>query len=201
LTTALIVIGVLLGLAVLLLSVPVDLCADFQGRNETWRGEARLRWLFGLLDKRLEPGEGKSEEGESDKPKPKRKKKQRDHRRKSGRRALALLRSPGFVRRVLRFVASLLRAARIRTLRLRGRIGLDDPADTGELWGVVGALPWALPKPAGAEITLHPDFTEAVFELEGVAHLRVYPAQVLFRAGQFALSPRTIRALYAALRA
>ena len=46
---------------------------------------------------------------------------------------LAVVRQSGFRRRLYRLVKDLVRAAHLQRLRLRIRLGLGDPADTGRL--------------------------------------------------------------------
>ncbi|MDG4648074.1 DUF2953 domain-containing protein [Roseibacterium sp. SDUM158017] len=75
----------------------------------------------------------------------------------------------------------ILRAIRLRHLEVRGRIGLDDPADTGVLWGRLAPFAFALSGPR-RRIDVAPDFSEACLDVEAVAELVVRPLGLL-RAG------------------
>ncbi len=184
----LVVVGVLLGL-VALLAVPVDVVFRLQG-VEALAGRLTIRWLFGLVRVRVPvPGARKP----SAEPKAAGK---RPRRRTRGGRAriLAVLRQAPFRRRVHRLVADLLRAAHLGRLRLRVRLGLGDPADTGRLWAVVGPLgAWAEALP-GADVRIEPEFVDPVLDLDARGRLRVVPLRIVALAVSFALSPASIRA-------
>jgi hypothetical protein len=93
---------------------------------------------------------------------------------------VALLRAlPGLIGRTLRGVE-------VVSLRLRGRFGLADPAETGMLWGRLCPLLWASPALRGA-VALEPDFDGARLEGEGVLVLRLWPLWLIWPALRFAL--------------
>lgn len=71
--------------------------------------------------------------------------------------------------------ADALRAVRIERLRLRARFGLDDPAETGTVFGLLCPLIYAGP----ADLELEPDFTGLVFDGEGEVVLAVPPIRLL----------------------
>ena len=107
---------------------------------------------------------------------------------------VAVLRQPAFRRRVLRLVTALVRVAHVSRLRLRVRLGLGDPADTGRLWAVVGPLSAVSHGLPGADVSIVPEFVEPALELRARGRLRVIPLQVLALAFSFALSPASFRA-------
>jgi len=99
---------------------------------------------------------------------------------------------PDLRARAVRFARSVLRALRPRDVRIRARIGLDDPADTGRLWAVLG--------PLGAQlrnVELEPDFREAALRFRAVARVRLVPLRLLALTVAFALSPPVVRTLLA----
>ena len=116
-------------------------------------------------------------------------------------RALAILRTPGFPARVLLFGRHLLRAVSPQALDLEARMGLDDPADTGVLWGLLAPLPHAVPLPRSARVRLEPDFAGGSLAVKLNARLRIVPLEVVVRTVQLLLSPRAWRAVWAAARA
>jgi hypothetical protein len=85
---------------------------------------------------------------------------------------------------LLRFLAEAARALRPVRLRLEGRIGTGDPAETGRLWGALCPLLYADLLPRNAVVALQPDFTGARFELMAEAELRILPLRVLWPAAR-----------------
>ncbi len=182
LSATLIALLVLLGL----LAIPVTLTYRLSWQRQL-RGKASLQWLFGLVRVRLAPpGAGRpaadAKPGDdSTAAKPKRARKKFN--------PLAALREKDFRRRIIRFVRELWRALRKRDLYLRIRVGLGDPADTGQLWALCGPLSGVLANVEGASIELEPEFVDAVFELDSSGRLSVIPLQLLYLAFGLLCSP------------
>ncbi len=133
-------IGALLLLTILLLAIPVDLVFALK-KDDVWRGRIVVYWLFGLTHKTLYPGREERA----------RRLRRRGRLRKSiasvGRQLVkrrrylsSALRSEGFMRRAVYLVRDLLRSLRPRRFRFQCVVGLDDPADTGRLFGVLAPL-------------------------------------------------------------
>ena len=177
----------------LLLAVPVDLSFSLQRHEGRQEGSGILRWLFGLVRIRLGTPEVPAR-AQPERPKAR----QRQGRRGGARSMKAMLRVEGLGRRLLRLARDLLRRIHIRDLSLQVRLGLDDPADTGRLWAVVGPLAAILPLPPAARIAIEPQFAAEAFEVDGSGDIRIIPVQLLFVLLVFLLSPGTLRALYAA---
>jgi hypothetical protein len=78
-------------------------------------------------------------------------------------------------------VFGVLSAFRVQRLRLTGRIGLHDPADTGTLWGCLTPAIYGL---SGGErrIDIAPEFSGACLDLTGSGELVIRPLRLL-RAG------------------
>ena len=98
--------------------------------------------------------------------------------RTSGRSVVAVLRSHGFVHRLIRFASDILGSIQVRALRLRGRLGLEDPADTGRVWSFVGPLTAILAGLPGTDIEIDPDFESASMSLDGTGVVRIIPIEV-----------------------
>lgn len=182
----------LLLLLVVLLAIPVELKFDLR----RWEGEGKssvaLVWLFGAVRLPL------SSKGRSMPKKPRKVEQGKEGRSRAGPgRMLAMLQTEGFPGRVLQLARDLFRRIRIRDLSLDARLGLDDPADTGWLWGVVGPLAAMLPASRAMQVSVQPDFAAEVFEYQGRGHISLIPLQVLALLVAFALSPVTLRALHA----
>jgi len=177
----------------ILLAVPVDVGFTAR-RRERLRTQVTLRWLWGRV--RLPVPEGGAKGRKTRKPR-----KPKAHRPSSARRALAVMRSPGFPRRAAALLRGLTARVHVRRLELAVRLGLDDPADTGRLWGVIGPAAALAPVPRSANVAITPDFTAPVFHLDADAEARVVPLAVLAVAAAFLLSPATLRAAWAGARA
>jgi DUF2953 family protein len=189
----LVALAILLGLAALL-AVPLGVAFQLEGL-EPFAGRLTIRWLFGLVRVRVAaPGARRPPAEPSAEPKAKRKRARRESRPGRASRVLAVLRQAEFRRRAGRLAADLVRAAHPSRLRLRMRLGLGDPADTGRLWAVVGPLGAASRWLPGADVRIEPEFVEPVLEFEARGRLLVIPLQVLALAVSFALSPASIRA-------
>ena len=176
----------------LLLAVPVTLNYEVSWQRQ-FRGKARLQWLFGLVRVQLaapadrrpvadaQPGDDSTEV---------------TPKRARGKfNPLPALRQKRFRRRIFRFARDLWRALRKRDLYLRIRVGLGDPADTGQLWAFCGPLSGLLATVEHASIELEPEFVDAVFELDSGGKLSVIPLQLLYRALGLLCSPTFWRGL------
>jgi len=71
-------------------------------------------------------------------------------------------------------------------------IGLDDPADTGLVFGALSGLRAAADLP----LNIVPDFTRQHFDLSGHLYLRTNLARLLFPSLLFALEPMVWSALW-----
>ncbi len=175
-----------------LLAVPVTLTYRL-GWQRQLRGEARLHWLFGLVRVQLAPPAGRrpvteAQPGDdSTEAKPKRARKKYN--------PLRALRQKPFRRRILRFARDLWRALRKRDLYLRIRVGLGDPADTGQLWALCGPMSGLLATVEHASVEIEPEFVDAVFELDSGGKLSVIPLQLLYLALGLLCSPTFWRGL------
>lgn len=177
-----------------LLAVPVDVGFEVRRRERT-ESRVRVRWLWGRVAIPV-PAGGRKAEGK------KRKRRARKPGRPSGaRRALAVLTSPNFPSRVLRLVRGVVTRVHFRTLECSARLGLDDPADTGRLWGLLGPVSALLALPRSARIELAPEFGGARFHLDARGEARVVPGAVILTVLAFLLAPATLRAAWAGVRA
>jgi hypothetical protein len=178
---------IFLSLIVVLLAVPVTLTYQLSFR-QTISADLRLIWAFGLVRADISPDREKSK---PDKPE--------DAHPKSSRRSgapgkkntdvLAAIRQPSFRRRILRFISDAWRAIHKKNVQLLVRIGLGDPADTGQLWGAFGPLSGMLARVRDIRITLVPDFLDSTFEVDSSGTIRVIPLQFVILALGLLFSP------------
>ncbi|MFQ6122373.1 MAG: hypothetical protein ACE5LA_04860 [Dehalococcoidales bacterium] len=174
---------------ILVLCVPLDvvLQADVYGRPKF---RLRLSWLFGLVSKEITKRK-KLEEKRA----VKEKQKLRD-RRKGVRVIFEILRTRGLLGQLRRFLTDLLSRLRIRELGADFSMGLDNPADAGLLFALIGpAIPF-LGSSRFHEIRLEPSSENGAL-LEGYSYgvARVRPIQLVTPLLRFAFSLATIRVL------
>lgn len=187
----------LIALAILLLSIAgllaIPVIVTFQvAVGQAVQKDIRLSWAFGLVNAQITPDESGAGPPKREKKKPRRRRPKPSSRK--GRNVFAVIRQQRFRQRVVRFIGDVWRAIRKRDLRLRARIGLGDPADTGQLWALVGPMAGLLASAQGASIRIEPDFLDATFELDSSGTVQVIPLQLLYLAVALLLSPTLWRA-------
>lgn len=189
----LIVSAFLLAFLIALLAIPVDV--KFSVRlHERFRGRVMIAWMFGLVRLPMP-----SETGKPAPQDPSQKARKGKPLYKVSRNMLRMLRSEGFWPRLLRFASDILNVIQVRIFRLRVHLGLEDPADTGQIWAFVGPLTAMLAGARGADIDIEPDFERAFLSVDGNAELRVVPIRVLAVVIPFIGSPATLRAAWAVI--
>jgi hypothetical protein len=173
-------------LLVTLLALPVTLTYQLSFK-EKLSADVRLNWAFGLVNADVSPDPANPESDEAE-----------SARKKAGWRSkakgdktkfVAAIREPAFRRRILRFAADVWRAIHKKNIELLVRVGLGDPADTGQLWGVVGPLSGALARAGDIRVTIEPDFLDATFEVDGSGTMRMIPLQVVIIVLGLLVSP------------
>ncbi|MDH5473388.1 MAG: DUF2953 domain-containing protein [Gammaproteobacteria bacterium] len=189
--TVLLTIAILLALLLALLAVPLSMSFSIT-REQALQGDARFRWLFGLVKFQAHfPGEAPALKHEKKPPAEK----------KASRKAsnntpdvAALFKHSAFRPHLMKFIKHLLRASHAEDLYLRLRIGLGDPADTGMLWIVMGPLSAMMKNLHSIHIDIEPEFIEAVIEIESHGRFQLIPLQFIALSTAFILSPTTLRA-------
>lgn len=190
-------IATVFALLLILLAIPIAIAFDIERSNLIGgraSGHIRFRWLFGLVRFRVElPVEEKEEK----KPKKKKKKKAKAG---GARGFLTVVKNSAFRKRTIRFFKDVLRATHANDLVLRLRIGTGDPADTGQLWALMGPIAGLVDNIRFAEFRIEPEWMDPVFAIESRGQFRFIPLQLFGLATAFAVSPATIRAWSAAHR-
>lgn len=190
---------ILAALFLLLLLVPVDL----EGRGAFGkRPEIRIIWLFGLIkmelleersrgrdrpDEKITEQNTAAEEGQEEISRAE-KKAETDGSGWGVQDILSIFQTKGLMKDLKRLLNGLVYAIRIRYLRGCIRIGLQDPADTGQaagsLWSLAGWLQSLYP----VEIEIEPSFCQEVLEGEGQGALRIWPILVALSLFRFSFS-------------
>jgi len=91
--------------------------------------------------------------------------------------------------RMIKFITDFWHAIHKREIKLRVRIGLGDPADTGQLWAFIGPVSGMLANMKEVVVEIEPDFFDDSFELDSSGAIRVIPLQIIFLTAGFLLSP------------
>ena len=190
-------VAILFALVIALLAVPFEINFNIQ-RQEVFRSDVAVRWLFGLVRFRV-PGKSVQKPQKKKLPKIKRKAKARK-KSANGKAIKGLLWNARFRYRAIQFVKDLFKSIHIATFYLRIRLGLDDPADTGRLWAVLGPLAVFLAALSNATVQLQPDFQSESLNLDSSGEVRIVPLQVIFTVLAFVFSPITIQALWTAFK-
>jgi hypothetical protein len=185
------VLGGVFVLAVVLLAVPIVFAwrvawpADADNRME-------LRWLFGLVRVRLPDSAGGAAPSAAGRDGSGR---FHEYEARGGTRIFRAFAYRPFRRRLVRYLRRLWQLIDKDDVRLRVRIGLDDPAATGQLWAVMGPLAALLAVPGSVVVSIEPDFVDQAFEVDSSGRLRVVPLQMLASTLALAFSPDLWRGL------
>ena len=175
---------------ILILCVPLDIAlhTDVHGRPNF---RLRLSWLFGLVSKEITRGKKPEEKNKEvkDKRKPR-------ERKKGSRVIFEILRTRGLLRQIKSLLRDVFSHLKIRTLRADFRVGLDNPADTGLLFALIGPATFLLNSSFPYQIRVQPSFKdEAVFEGYSNGVVRLRPIQLVTPFLKFTFSLATIRVM------
>jgi hypothetical protein len=185
---------IFLSLIVLLLAMPVTVTYQFSWR-ETPAADVRLNWAFGLVRADVSPDPSKLKrdkpEAAHEKAAAKRKSKSRN------RNVVAGIRQPSFRRRILRFVSDVWHAIHKKNVELYVRLGLGDPADTGQLWAVLGPLSGMAANRRDIRVAIEPDFLDATLEVDSSGTIRVVPLRMVIIVFGLLVSPPIWRGVMA----
>ena len=178
-------IAVLMLILIALLAIPLTLKYELSWR-QAFRANIRLLWMFGLVRIRLSPTETGTPEAAPATTARKITNKQSS----SGKsNPMAAIRHKQFRQRIIRFLRDLWRAIHKQHVKLRIRIGLGDPADTGQLWAIAGPVSGILASVQDASIEIEPEFIDTVFEMDSSGNIRIIPLQIIYLTARLLLSP------------
>ncbi|MBT8090272.1 MAG: DUF2953 domain-containing protein [Gammaproteobacteria bacterium] len=179
-------IAIFLSLVVILLAIPVTLTYRLYWK-QTLSANIRLRWAFGLVRTDVSPDNARAK---ADKPEAARKTAGRPDRPQArNTNFMAAIRQPSFRRRIIRFISDVWRAIHKKNVRLLVRMGLGDPADTGQLWAVLGPLSGVFASLRDIRIAIEPDFVDTTFEVDSSGTIRLIPLQFVILALGLLFSP------------
>jgi hypothetical protein len=188
-------------LVLLLLAVPIDVDYNYNSLEER-RSVLLIVWLFGLVkvdatgqEKKQKITRPKRKFKAEQKPKRRRTKRGKEEKIRSLKRAWSVLSSEGFIRHILRFILNLFRQINIRTFHLSIRFGLDDPADTGQLFGVIAPFALCLQAFPFTTIRIQPVFTGVTLHRYFKVQVRIVPIRIIWVLTRFIFSLKTLRAV------
>ncbi|MCF6256826.1 MAG: DUF2953 domain-containing protein [Gammaproteobacteria bacterium] len=173
-------------LLITLLVIPVTLTFKISWQ-QIFQSDVKLLWLFGLVCVRLFPSQPEIPAQENDELIKKVSYFWRSSREKTI--PFAVIRQKAFRQRITRFIRDLWHAVQKRNLGLHIHIGLGDPADTGQLWAVVGPIAGMLSNVQGATIEIKPEFIDPTFKLDSSGTIRLIPLQLIYLIIALLLSP------------
>ena len=180
------VLGCALLLVVVLLSVPVVVAWRVAWPKGTGN-DVELGWLFGLVRIPLSGLSDRAPSPASERP---------ARREISGKtKVFRAFRYKPFRRRLVRYVRRMWQLIEKRDVRIRVRVGLDDPAATGQLWAVVGPLAALLSALDPVVVSIEPDFANEALDLDSSGRLRIVPLRLLASTLALGLSPDLWRGL------
>lgn len=172
--------------------MPLTLTYQFSWK-QTLSANLRLNWAFGLVRADVSPDLAKPEAGE---PEAAGQKAARWGKSKGkGTNFMAAIRQTSFRRRIFRFMSDLWRAIHKKDVRLLVRLGLGDPADTGQLWAALGPLSGMLSRLRDIRIAIEPDFLDSTLEVDSSGTIRMIPLQLAIIALGLFFSPTVWRGI------
>lgn len=165
--------------------VPIGVAFDVTSIPR-WHGDVRLSWA-GFFETRVRLGRDAARR----RPAPDlARERARSARRHPPLRPAVLMRALG---QLVKLVRKLLAQTRVRRLNMRARLGLDDPADTGVVYGALAPLFVGLHARWRRSCAFEPEFTRECLEVSASGRLTFVPARYLLVLGAFLLNPRTWR--------
>ena len=183
---------VFLLLLIVLLAIPITLTFKVSWSQDL-QGYIKLQWAFGLVRVRFPLTQSKATPPACDERARKSSRVERLPRKKSN--TFSAIRKKAFRRRMIRYIRDFWHAIQKRNVNLWIRIGLGDPADTGQLWAFVGPVSGMLANMQEATIAIEPEFFENTFELDSSGSVRIIPLQIIFLTIGLLLSPPVWRGI------
>lgn len=180
-------------LVIALLAIPVTLRFKVSWQQNL-QEDIRLQWAFGLVRVRIPSFQSMApSRREGQEPEEKVDRSKGAFRKRPN--VFAVFRQTRFRRRITRFVGDLWHAVNKKDISLRVRVGLGDPAETGQLWAIVGPVAALLATIRDASIKIEPDFFDTTFKLDTSGIIRLIPLQMIYLTLALLLSPPVLQGL------
>jgi hypothetical protein len=176
-------ISLLLLLLVVLLSMPISLRFEFE-QHRTHGNEIVVTCFFGLVNSRI-----LLQEKATSKPSRKMNKPKEQEERNEGKAVFKVLLQKRFRHRIFETLSDLWCSISKHNIKLHIKAGLDDPADTGQLWAIVGPTSALLPSNHQFSVLIEPDFLNPSFQFDCRGTIRFIPLQIIFILVKLFFSP------------
>lgn len=186
--------AIVLALIITLLAIPFEITFKIR-REKEFQSDVVVCWLFGVVRFSVP---GQSRQKADKKPTKTQKQKKANKKSANGKAFKDLLWNARFRYRAIKFVKDVFKSIHIAAFYMHIRLGLDDPADTGRLWALLGPLAVFLSSLSNARVLLEPDFQAEAVYLGGKGRVRMVPLRVLYTVFAFVFSPITISAMWKA---
>ena len=180
----------ILFLIIFFLIIPVEIAFSLNNLEKP-KSNIRVKLIFGLINLQLFPQTPKEKKQEITEAVPVRKKK-----RVTFRKFLKIAENEKFVGKLSAFIKRILKSIKLQLSKLYFRLGLDDPADTGMLWGVMGPVSGILGYYSDNKIKIEPEFQDSAFDIDGTGNITIIPLEIIFISLIFLLSPVTVKTLW-----
>jgi hypothetical protein len=174
-------------LIVALLAIPLTLTFRVFWQQDL-KNDFELKWIFGLVHVRFPSPQLKAPSPVHEDTKQINGRFDRPTRKKKQHFFVAIW-NKKFRRRILKYIRDLWHSVHKENISLHMRIGLGDPADTGQLWAIFGPMSGILASIQEASIDIQPEFLDTTFELDSSGSIRIIPLQMIFLTVALMLSP------------
>ena len=187
--------GVVLFILFFLLIVPIEAEFKFNNLNGSEK-TVKLKALFGLLSKTVYT----SDKSKISKPKEKAEVKKE---KKSGSglsKIISLLQNGKFLRKTALTLKKLLSSIKPELKHFHFRLGLNDPADTGIIWGLIGPVSGIFYGFTEKEVVIEPDFLDPALGLDTRGSVSIVPLEILIILIGYLFSPTVIKTYWIDMR-
>jgi len=184
---------IILFILFLLLIIPVELVFNYKN-YETPGKKINLSWFFGIVTFEIYPKKPSSKEKKEVKSRTEKKKGMGFAKIKK------ILGNIKFTIKTYNTIRKLLQSVKPDLKRLYIKIGLEDPADTGLLWGLMGPLSGVMYGFTNKDLVIEPDFLDPAFNVETQGRLTIIPLEILFIALGYIFSPIVLKTYWFDLR-
>ena len=166
--------------------IPVALSFQIYWKSE-FEGNIELSWFFGIITASFHPFKSTNHPAKYEQRKNKAVYSQRSTYK--NKKFLYVIGQTEFRQRLTMFILDLWHAINKRDVNLNIRIGTGDPAETGQLWAVVGPVAGILSTVKGASIEIEPEFFDTTFELQSRGDIQFTPLKISYVIIGILLSP------------
>ena len=187
--------AVVLFILFFLLILPIEVEFNYNNLNADEK-TVRLRALFGLLSKTVYP----SDKSESHKRKEKAEVKKEKKSGSGPSKIISVLRNGKFLRKTVHTFKKLLFSIKPELKHFHIKLGLNDPADTGIIWGLIGPLSGVLYGFSEKEVVIEPDFLDQSLGLNAEGSISIVPLEILLILLCYLLSPTVIKTYWLDIR-